>query len=137
MTNPFSVFTDIGSALLAWLGVAIKQSADAYCDIQTADSPTVMVASDGSLLSVLRIDGVQALIGPEEFERIQLSLQQSLQTVMSQPGHVIQVSFSYNKNEVREQIADILHPAEETAKRLRLSLRDLFDERVNLSLIHI
>lgn len=131
MTNPFSVFTDIGSALLAWLGVAIKQSADAYCDIQTADSPTVMVASDGSLLSVLRIDGVQALIGPEEFERIQLSLQQSLQTVMSQPGHVIQVSFSYNKNEVREQIADILHPAEETAKRLRLSLRDLFDERVN------
>lgn len=117
--------------MFAWMSTSLKQTNASYCDIQTADSPTVLVAHDGSLLSVLRIQGVKALIGGEEFERIQSGLQQSLQTIMSQPGHVIQVYFSYNKDEVRDEIKAILSPAHETSKRLDLRLDDLFNERVD------
>lgn len=115
----------------AWLSTLLKQTTVAYCEIQTADSRTVLVANDGSLLSVLKIEGVQMLIGKEEFERTLDGIRQTLQTTMSHPGYLIQVFFSYNKDEAQSEISEILAPAEETAQRLGLSLDDLFQERIN------
>ena len=121
----------IVDSLFSWISTSLKQNTAAYCELETADSPTVLVAHDGSLVSVLRLDGVTSLIGKEEFDTIQMGLQQSLQTVMSQPGHVMQVYFSYNKDEVRGEIEGIFKHAEETAGRLGLRLNDLFQERMN------
>ena len=131
MKKAVKSFFSIFESLLSWLSNSLKQSTSAYCELQTADSDSVLVANDGSLISVLRLHGVTSLIGKEEFNYIQNGLQQALQTVMSQPGHVIQVYFSYNKDEVRNEISEILSPAEETAKRLGLRLNDLFKERIN------
>lgn len=116
---------------LAWLSSSLKQTTQSYCDLQTADSPTVLVGHDGSLASVLRIRGVRALIGTEEFDRIQMGLQQSLQTTMSRSGQTVQFFFSYNKDEIKQEIGEILKPANDTAKRLSLNLEDLFNERIN------
>lgn len=44
---------------------------------------------------------------------------------------MIQVYFSYNKDEVHGEISKILQPAEQTAKRIGLQLGDLFKERIN------
>ncbi|MCH9643680.1 MAG: type IV secretion protein IcmB [Gammaproteobacteria bacterium] len=119
---------------LMWMSSSLKQTTASYCEIQTADSSNALVAHDGSLLSLIKVSGVQTLIGQEEFRRMQSGLQQTLQTVMSQPGHVIQVFFSYNKDEVKGEIEDILHPAQDTSKRIGLNLEDLFQERIdNLS----
>ncbi|HYF97499.1 MAG TPA: type IV secretion protein IcmB [Coxiellaceae bacterium] len=118
-------------SFLAWAGTALKQTTASYCDIQTADSPTVLVAHDGSLLSIIHLAGTRALVGEAEFKYIHQGLQQSLQTAMTQPGHVMQVVFSYNRDEVRDQLIEILTPAEETSKRLDLQLEDLFKERVD------
>ena len=117
-------------ALLAWLSTSVKQTAESYCDLQTADSPHVLVSHDGALVSVLHIRGVKALVGKEEFNRIQAGLLQSLQTSMSRPGYSIQVHFNYNKDGIRDELTDILQPSHETAKRLSLSLEDLFVEQV-------
>ncbi|MBA2654558.1 MAG: type IV secretion protein IcmB [Gammaproteobacteria bacterium] len=113
----------------AWLSSSLKQTTESYCDIETADSPTDLVDHDGSLVSVLRISGVKALVGSEEFNRMQLNLQTSLQTTMSRLGQSIQVYFTYNKDAVAEEIKEILRPARETSVRLDLDLMDLFDER--------
>lgn len=131
MSGIIDFFIDGIDTFLAWLATSLKQTTESYCDLQTADSPTVLVTHDGSLMSVLRIRGVRALIGPEEFERIQEGLQQSLQTTLSRPGYTLQFHFSYNKDEVGEEISEILKPAQETARRLHLQLNDLFEERIN------
>ncbi|OGT52050.1 MAG: type IV secretion protein IcmB [Gammaproteobacteria bacterium RIFCSPHIGHO2_12_FULL_41_15] len=122
---------EIFNAFLGWAGNSLKQSALSYCEVQTADSPTTLVAHDGSLLSVIKISGVNSLIGLEEFRQIQSGVEQSLQTIMSQPGHVMQVFFSYNKDEVKEEITNIFSPARATANRLGMELNDLFSEREN------
>lgn len=114
---------------IAWLNTSLKQTTESYCDIETADSPTVLVAHDGSLLSVIKIDGVKSLVGQEEFSRILDGLRYSLQTSMGGKGHTIQVYFSYNKDQASEEIHEILRPARETAERLELDLVDLFKER--------
>src|SRR5437879_2752665 len=111
----------------AWLSTLFKQTTLAYCEIQTADSRTALVANDGSLITILRVEGVQMLIGREEFESILDGLRQALQTTMSHPGYLVQVFFSYNKDEVRSEIHEILSPAEATAERLGLRLDDLFN----------
>lgn len=117
--------------LLIWIGELLKQSPEAYCELQTADDVNVLVANDGSLLSILRIDGVKALIGSQEFSYMQDRLIQSLQGAMSRAGHAVQVYFNYTKDEISEDITHILEPAHETAKRLKLDLDDLFSERVS------
>lgn len=134
MRKIFSGTSGFYNAFMSWMSTSLKQTMASYCDLQTADSPTVLVANDGSLLSVVRIDGVTSLVGSGEFDQIQLGLRETFQTAMSQPGHTIQVYFSYNKDEVTSEITQILGPAKATAERLSLQLDDLFSERVrNLS----
>src|SRR3990167_7229720 len=116
---------------LAWLNTSLKQTTASYNDLQTADSRTVLVAHDGSLIYILRIRGVMALIGKEEFAHIHRGLQHSLQTTMSRPGHTIQVFFTYNKDHIKEEITEILRPARQTAEQLHLDLDDLFKERTD------
>lgn len=130
MANIMSSLLDSVDVLLAWLSTSLKQTVQSYCDLQTADSLTDLVSHDGSLLSVLRVRGVKALIGQEEFDRIHLGLQHALQTGMSNPGHTIQVFFSYNKDDIGAEIAEIFSGAQETARFLELDVADLFKERV-------
>lgn len=131
MANIMESILDSVDVFLSWLSSGLKQTTESYCEIQTADSPTVLVANDGSLLSVFRIDGVKALIGRDEFDQLQDGLLHGLQTVMSNTGHAIQVYFAYNRDEVKGEIKQILQSAEETSERLSLKLGDLFNERVN------
>lgn len=131
MSNILTPILDSVDIFLAWLSTALKQTTQSYCDLQTADSPTVLVAHDGSLVSLLRLKGARALIGNEEFERVQLGMRQSLQTTLSRSGHSVQFFFTYNKDEIKQEITEILRPASETAERIGLSLDDLFSERTN------
>lgn len=131
MSNPAVNWVLDGiDSFLAWLSFSLKQSTDAYCDIETADDKNTLVTHDGSLLSILRIHGVKALLGTAEFEKLHEGLTITLQTAMSRPGQSIQFYFYYDQAQVEEQLSDILAPARETADRLCLDLDDLFEERV-------
>jgi intracellular multiplication protein IcmB len=118
-------------SILAWFSTELKQTAESYCDLETADDPTTLVARDGSLISVIKVAGVTKLVGTEEFNTIHRGLTQSLQATLKRPGHVLQVYFSYDKTGVRPELEEILSPARGTANRLRMKLDDLFKERVD------
>ncbi len=118
-------------AILAWFSTELKQTAESYCDLETADSKTTLVARDGSLISVVRVFGVTRLVGTDEFNSIHAGLTQSLQATLKREGHVVQVYFSYDRAAVRPELEEILSPAKSTAKRLKMNLDDLFKERVD------
>lgn len=115
----------------SWLSTSLKQTTESYCELETADSPTVLVNHDGTLLSVLEIEGVTALAGTDEFERLVEGLTNAFQGAMARPGHVLQVYFSHDKQNIKKLIRDIYAPAEQTEHRLKLDLNDLFNERVD------
>ncbi|MDF1758672.1 MAG: type IV secretion protein IcmB [Legionellaceae bacterium] len=115
----------------AWLSTSLKQTTESYCELETADSPTVLVNHDGSLLSVIRIDGVTSLVGTEEFEQLVEGLNRAFQGAMGRAGHALQVYFSHDKQNIKKVISDIYAPAQATAKRLDIDLGDLFQERTN------
>ena len=114
----------------AWLSTSLKQTTASYCELETADSAHVLVNHDASILSVLAIEGISALSGPAEFERLVKGLTNAFQPSMSRPGHALQVYFSHDKQNIEKFIRDVYLPAKATAQRLQLSLDDLFKERV-------
>ncbi len=118
------------TSLFSWLGAGLKLSADSYCELETAENNMTLVARDGSLVSILKVEGATALIGAPEFERLHAGVTQSLQATLNRYGHSVQVFFSYDRDAAKRQIADNYRSARQTASTLGLDLQDLFDERI-------
>lgn len=118
-------------SVLQAMSLGLKQTAASYCDLETAIDQHVLAAKDGSLVSVLEIKGLQLIPGKEEFDALHEGICMTLQPVMSRPGHNIQVTFSYDKSSVKDEIKHAIRPSWETAKAIALDLDDLFQERVD------
>lgn len=118
-------------AFLAWLGSSLGQSTDHYCTIETADSRHTLVSRDGSLVSIIRLNGATELVGPQEFEKMHKGLINTFSPGLSRVGHALQVYFHYDKDLVKDEIRDVFKPAMATCERLQLNLKDLFEERIN------
>lgn len=131
MSNWTESFFEGVDVFFAWLSTSLKQTTESYCELETADSSTDLVDHDGSLLTVLKIDGITALAGTEEFTRLVEGLSNAFQPAMGRPGHALQVYFSHDKQNIKKVIRKIYAPAEATQKRLELNLSDLFNERVD------
>jgi intracellular multiplication protein IcmB len=126
-------FLDGIDTILAWFSVGAGQTVGSYCEIQTADSETVLATHDGSLISILELDGINALIGQEEFQMIHDGVLQSLQTTLSSVGHLVQIHFNYQRDTVGDQLKSLVKGSRQSIDKLELSLSDLVDEReVNL-----
>lgn len=95
------IFFEGVDTFFAWLSTSLKQTTESYIDLETADSPTVLVNHDGSLLSILKIEGVSALVGSLEFENLVAGLTNSFQGAMGRPGHALQVYFSHDKQNIK------------------------------------
>lgn len=121
---------DTVDSLLAWFSSSLGQVASAYCDLETADSRHTLVNHDGSLLSIIRIHGCTKLVGPQEFENIHNGLTRALSPALGRTGYAVQFYFYYDREAVRQEISDILIPAQESARKLGLQLDDLFQERI-------
>lgn len=122
-------FFESVDVFLAWLSTSLKQTTESYCDLETADSETALVAHDGALATIIKIHGAKALIGPSEFKDLCNGVETTLQAAMSRPGYAIQFFFNYELNNIKEIIGNIFSPGLSTAKRLNLDLKDLFRER--------
>ncbi len=131
MSNVLDPIIDAIDGLLGWVGVSFGQWAESYCKLETAEDTYNLVARDGSLISIIQIHGVKYLVGPEEFERIHNELTTGLKTALSRDGHGIQLFFKHDNENIEQQLNNILSPARETAERLNLNLKDLFDEKIN------
>lgn len=118
--------------LLLWLSTGIGQRVESYSDLETADSKHVVVGKDSSLMSVIRLDGFKRFIGSTEFAFLSERLGEIFQPYLSSPGHHIHFFFSQEQEGLKEFIEDALQPAMRTAKRVGLSIDDIFKARVEV-----
>lgn len=114
-----------------WLNSALKQNLADYSDLETAQDKYTMVAKDGSLLSILRIDGYKSLINIESFyEKISMPIAGGFDPIFSKPGHMIQVWFSVDPTKSEKIVKLALQPSYETSKKLEMDFTEILDERV-------
>ncbi len=115
--------------LLEWVSSALKSTTASYCDLESVDNRYTLVTRDGGMLSIFCVDGVQFMVGGEEFEKLHQGISHALGTVMKRPGYGAQMFFTYDNAEIITSIRNIFAGAYETAQRLQLELDDLFEER--------
>jgi intracellular multiplication protein IcmB len=121
---------DSVDTLLAWFSSGLATTIASNCDIQTADGPVSLVTNDGSLCTVMRVEGVSSVVGPEEFKSIHKGIVEAFSPFMSIDGHGLQVVFTYSKERIHEVLADNYAESRNTCKTLKLDLNDLLDERL-------
>jgi len=109
-------------SFLAWMGTGLGQAAESYCALESAESRHALIARDGSLVSILKIQGVTYLVGTEEFERIHQQVSQALQASFARPGHALQVYFMQDKETIGRDLQQMLAGAKQTAKQLGLEI---------------
>jgi len=118
-------------SLFIWLNSGLKQNLADYVDLETGQDEYSLAAKDGSLLSILRVDGYKSLINVEAyFEKISTPLSSGLDPFLSKPGHMIQVVFSVDPTKSERVVKEALHGSYATIKKLGLELQEILDERV-------
>ena len=106
------------------LSEAFAGPVHSYCRLETVDNG-ILVADDGSLISVLRLEGSLKHIGKEEFHTIVSGLTEKLQSSMSKPGHIIQVVFEYDPDGSSIRVDELLLPSRLTSRNLGMDIGEL------------
>lgn len=109
------------------LSEAFAGPVHSYCRLETVDNG-VLVADDGSLVSLLHLEGSLKHVGVEEYTAIVSGLTEKLQATLSKPGHAIQTLFEYDPENSGERIAELLQPSRLTAHNLGLHIGPLLED---------
>ena len=109
------------------LSEAFAGPVHSYCRLETVDNG-VLVADDGSLVSLLHLEGSLKHVGVEEYAAIVSGLTEKLQATLSKPGHALQVVFEYDPESSGERIAELLQPSRLTAHNLGLHIGPLLED---------
>ncbi len=116
--------------LMSPFQTAFKKSLESYIRLETADSNMAMAASDGSLLSYVKIEGSRQLVGEEEYQHLIESATLKIGARFDRPGHAMQVYFVRDPERIEENLKDLVAPSRKTAKDTGLRVDDVFDERI-------
>lgn len=116
--------------ILAPFQVALKQSLESYIRLETSDNEEAMVASDGSLISYVKVDGSRQLVGEEEYAYLIEGATIKIGARFDRPGHAVQVYFTRDPHRIKPHLEDLLQPSRQTATDTGLAVKDIFDERV-------
>lgn len=109
-------------------------TAHAHTRLYTSDSKDILVADDGSMVSLIRLDGSLRLVGNDEFSDMLSKLNDILGVTLAKKCHALQIIFQYDPGTARESIAKQFQPIRTSARALELDLDDVIcDWRDNLS----
>ena len=109
---------------------AFRQSISSFIQLETADSPTVLAASDGSLVSYVKIHGSRQIIGQEEYDHLVLNSTLKIGSKLDRQGHAMQVYFVRDPDRIAKELESLLYPSGVSAKNIELEIGDVFSERV-------
>lgn len=101
-----------------------------YCRLETVDKEA-LVADDGSLISLIRLEGALKHIGVQEFSQFIERMTEKVQSSLSKPGHAVQVVFEYDPERSRQRITELFEPSRLTAQNLGLQIGPLLEDWAN------
>lgn len=104
-----------------------KQPIYSYCVLETAEDDYVLTGNDGSLVSILELEGSIRMIGEEEQENLVNSLSRSLGSRMNKKGHSIQIVIDYDPTEAKNEIQKKYKASRNTALNLGFDIDSVFD----------
>lgn len=121
--------TSMFSSLMGAWGVGAKKDLASFCYLETSDGENVLVAKDGSLASVIRVDGIKQVMGTDELNNIVREMSLKMAPYLTEEGRAIQVWFARDPDLSQQMVSDVILNQRGVADQLGLDLSDVFRER--------
>lgn len=123
--------TDIVARMI---GGALQESLRDQIRLESLENEFTLTMKDGSLLTLMAVSGALRSPGEAEIANIVEQMRIVLSAYFSQPGHILEVSFSRDPGAAKRQLERVINRNKRAAKNLGLDLDDVLNERVvNLS----
>lgn len=122
----------LGRLLDSFFGLAAvstRMTLPSFCRIETADDRSTLAAKDGSLVSVLRLDGSRDVMGQAELAEVVERARVSFAPFLQRPGHALQFWFSRDPEAAESEVGRALGRARRHCETEDIDLEDLFVER--------
>ncbi len=107
----------------------LKQPIESFIRLETADSEFVLAAQDGSLVSLIRVDGARQIIGDEEYRKILSDCVIKFGTRFDKAGHAMQIYFARNPERSYAELKKMIRPNAQASRVIGLEIDDIFQER--------
>lgn len=107
----------------------LKQPVESFIQLETADSEFALAAKDGSLVSLVRVDGARQIIGDEEYRKILNDCVVKFGTRFDKAGHAIQIYFARNPERSYAELKKMIRPNAMASRVIGLEIDDIFQER--------
>ena len=115
---------------------ALRQPVSSFIRLETVDNEYTLAASDGSLITYLKVDGSRQIIGEEEYNFLVDAATIKLGSKFDRPGHAMQIYFSRDPARILSHLEVLNRPVYATANNTGLDISDLIEEKVkNLATI--
>src|SRR3954470_8459737 len=82
----------------------IRFPVESFIRLETSDDNTSFAAADGSLVTLIRVDGARQIIGDQEYKRILSDSVVKFGARFDRPGHAMQIYFVRNPERIGEEI---------------------------------
>jgi intracellular multiplication protein IcmB len=123
------IVKDLSRAMNSAAGVMLKRPMSTYCFLETTDGAHNLIGKDGSICSIIRVDGLKRVMGVEELVRVASHMTEKMSSWMASPGHAVQIWFARDPDLSGDLVKNLMLPARNVAKRLGIDLEDVFSER--------
>src|SRR5690606_34228550 len=104
------LFMSFLDGLLKPVARLMRQPVESFIRLETVEDDVTLVAEDGSLLSVVRIDGARQIIGDGEYKKIIVDFAVKVGARFDRPGHALQVYFSRDPENSYQEVRKLIRP---------------------------
>jgi intracellular multiplication protein IcmB len=111
------------------VGAFLNESLADMIRIETMEDDQTIVMKDGSMMSMIALEGALRTPGEEELAEMIERLRIALSPYLSSPGHMIEFSFVRDANSARQKLGKIIDKTERASRSLGLDISDVLDER--------
>ncbi|MDD2324791.1 MAG: type IV secretion protein IcmB [Alphaproteobacteria bacterium] len=118
----------LDSVLASFLMLS-KQPIESFVQLETADDATTLVASDGSMVSYLKIHGSRQIIGDAEYQWIIEQATIKMGSRFDRPGYAFQVYFMRDPEMAGADLDHVMQANRSSSRAMELDVEDLLSER--------
>ena len=120
---------DIGGMFADWFGGALGNSLAERIRLEAVEDESTLTMKDGTLVSVIRMDGAMRATGAAGLESFAEELRVGLSPFLAKPGHAFVFAFVRDPSAAARKIEKIVDGTREQTVRLGLDLDDVLWER--------
>ena len=116
--------------LLSQIRGSLYNDIQDYCFLDTATNPKFFTAQDGSLVSIVSIQGIRKIVDKREQAVVALDLYKKLKTHFKNSGHSLQFVYSKDAERTKQTLTNLITPFVKESKRMQMDSDFLFKDKI-------